>query len=81
MDIKRLLRSAHHRTSARYIVLHPGSFFLAYKSLCRIESLVFQVPFSHSGWLQPSSFLHREPFCLLTQGLRLLSVMVLTGES
>ena len=81
MDIKRLLRSAHHRTSARYLVLHPEPFFMAYKSLCRIESLVFPVPFSYTGWLQPFSFLHREPFFLLTQDLSLLSVMVLIGES
>lgn len=46
--IESLQRSAHYRASVRFLVLHSGLFFMAYKDLCRIKSLAFRVAFTGS---------------------------------
>ena len=43
-----LLRFIPHRASARFLVLYDRPFFMAYKSLCRIESLAFRVALTES---------------------------------
>jgi len=46
--IKRLQRSAHHRASVRFLVLHSRPFYLAYRDLCQIKTLAFRLTFTGS---------------------------------
>ena len=52
--IESLQRLAHYRASVRFLVLHSGPFFMAYKSLCRIKTLAFRVAFTGSVHLNLS---------------------------
>jgi len=54
---------------SRFVVLHSELFYLWYKGLCRMKSLVFRncsLIRAGVGHL----VLHREPFFILTKGLR-----------